>query len=89
MTTVRATHTTVSRTSAAAHSPIPADPFKDADTGLPMFNMYRKGLQLFVLINRDGHPRGMIWAGSAEAAAGRANSIVGSGAFVARANGSK
>jgi len=69
--------------------PAPADPFKDADTGLPMFNRYRKGLQLFVLHTRDGHPRGMIWAGSSEAAAGRANSIVGSGAYVARANGSK
>lgn len=57
--------------------------------GLPLFNMYRKGLQLFVLYTRDRHPKGMIWAGSAEAARGRANSIVGSESFVARANGSK
>jgi len=57
--------------------------------GLPLFNMYRKGLQLFVLYTRDRHPKGMIWAGSAEAARGRANSIVGSESFVARANGGK
>lgn len=57
--------------------------------GLPLFNMYRKGLQLFVLYTRDRHPKGMIWAGSAEAARGRANSIAGSESFVARANGSK
>ena len=57
--------------------------------GLPLFNTYRKGLQLFVLYTRDRHPKGMIWAGSAEAARGRANSIVGSESFVARANGSK
>ena len=57
--------------------------------GLPLFNMYRKGLQLFVLYTRDRHPKGMIWAGTAEAARGRANTIVGSDAFVARANGSK
>ena len=57
--------------------------------GLPLFNMYRKGLQLFVLYTRDNHPKGMIWAGSAEAARGRANTIVGSESFVARANGSK
>ena len=57
--------------------------------GLPLFNMYRKGLQLFVLYTRDRHPKGMIWAGSAEAARGRANTIVGSESFVARANGSK
>jgi hypothetical protein len=56
--------------------------------GLPLFNSYRKGLQLFVLHTRDGHAKGMIWAGSAEAARGRANSIVGSDSFVARANGS-
>jgi len=57
--------------------------------GLPLFNMYRKGLQLFVLYTRDRHPKGMIWAGTAEAARGRANTIVGSDAFVARANGGK
>ena len=56
---------------------------------LPLFNMYRKGLQLFVLYTRDRHPKGMIWAGSAEAARGRANTIVGSESFVARANGGK
>lgn len=76
-------------TTSKATTQLPADPFRDTDTGLPLFNMYRKGLQLFVLYTRDNHPKGMIWAGSAEAARGRANSIVGSESFVARANGSK
>ena len=82
------TSTFVARHTRAPQTPA-IDVFTHGDTGLPLFNMYRKGLQLFVLHTRDGHPRGMIWAGSSEAATGRANSIIGSGAFVARANGSK
>ena len=74
--------------SAVSNSPDGADSIY-SHNGLPLFNMYRKGLQLFVLYTRDRHPKGMIWAGSAEAARGRANSIVGSESFVARANGSK
>lgn len=74
--------------SAVSHSPDGAESIY-SHNGLPLFNMYRKGLQLFVLYTRDRHPKGMIWAGSAEAARGRANTIVGSESFVARANGSK
>ena len=74
--------------SAVSQSPDGAESIY-SHNGLPLFNMYRKGLQLFVLYTRDRHPKGMIWAGSAEAARGRANTIVGSESFVARANGSK
>ena len=49
------------------------------------FNTYRKGLQLFVLLTRDGHEKGYLWAGSAHAANGRAQNLIGSGATVAYA----
>lgn len=52
---------------------------------MQLFNVYRKGLQLFILYTRDGHPKGMLWAGSSEAALGRAERIAGSGATVGRA----
>jgi len=52
---------------------------------MPLFNAYRRGLQLFVMCTRDGHLKGLIWAGSAEAAKGRAEHIAGSGATVAHA----
>ncbi len=47
---------------------------------MPLFNQYRKGLTLFVIYTRDGHPRGFLWAGSRTAALGRAPSLAGSGA---------
>lgn len=49
---------------------------------MPCFNTYRKGLQLFVIYTRDGHAKGLLWAGSAHAALGRAERIAGSGASV-------
>ena len=52
---------------------------------MPLFNSVRKGLQLFVIYTRDGHPVGMLWAGSAEAAKGRADRLGGSGSTVERA----
>jgi hypothetical protein len=52
---------------------------------MQLYNTYRKGLQLFAMFTRDGHPKGLIWAGSAEAALGRAERIAGSGATVGRA----
>ena len=52
---------------------------------LHTFNAYRKGLQLFVLLTRDGHEKGYLWAGSSHAANGRAQSLIGSGATVTHA----
>lgn len=49
---------------------------------MPLFNQYRKGLTLFVIYTRDGHPKGMLWAGSRHAALGRAPRIAGAGAMV-------
>jgi hypothetical protein len=52
---------------------------------MPLFNSFRKGLQLFVIYTRDGHPVGMLWAGSSEAAKGRADRLGGAGSTVERA----
>lgn len=52
---------------------------------MSLFNAYRKGLQLFIIRTRDGHPVGMLWAGSSEAAKGRADRLAGDGATVIRA----
>lgn len=57
-------------------------------TSLPLHNSYRPGLQLFVLRTRDHHAKGMLWAGSREAALTRAERICGMGASIVRANGS-
>lgn len=50
-----------------------------------IFNAYRKGLQLFILFSRDGHEKGYLWAGTAHAANGRAQTLVGCGATVEHA----
>ena len=50
-----------------------------------IFNGYRKGLQLFILFSRDGHEKGYLWAGSAHAANGRAQALIGDGASVEHA----
>lgn len=54
---------------------------------MPLFNQYRKGLALFVIYTRDGHPVGMLWAGSRHAALGRAQRLAGVGASADFAGG--
>lgn len=47
-----------------------------------LFNAYRKGLQLFVLYDRNGKRHGYLYAGSSYAASNRAAHIIGAGASV-------
>lgn len=47
---------------------------------LHQFNDPRRGLMAFVIRTRDGHAQGVLYAGTTQAAAKRAQAIAGNGA---------